>query len=180
MKAKFSTPPASFLAPSDQPSTALPFTIAIDQREKAPFLFLGTLADGNAGKLTVPLRWAHLRTGDYSIAGLENEVCVERKSAEDLYSTLGSGRDRFRAEHERMADMIARGGAALVVIEAGWLELLTAPPARSRLTPKSVHRTALSWQARYGVPWFAAGSRRLGEITTLRFLEVCWRRHGPR
>ena len=40
-----------------------------------------------------------LKAGDYTIAGLEDVVVVERKSIKDLFGTLGQHRDRFEAEH---------------------------------------------------------------------------------
>jgi hypothetical protein len=59
---------------------------------------------------------------------------------------------------------------AAVVIEASWEQILFWP-VESRLNPKSVFRTAISWQQKFGVPWLAMGSRELAEITTFRLLE---------
>ena len=159
------------------PSTlTAPFTVLIDGREKAPYRFTGLHADANQGgkPLIVPTEWAHLKTGDYTIRGLESVVCVERKSLDDLYSTLGQHRDRFEAEHLRMAQL----RRSCVVIEASWWEILEVPPNRSRLNPKTVFRTAISWFARYGVPWFACEDRRLSEIFTFRFLQKAWKEFG--
>jgi hypothetical protein len=154
------------------PLTA-PFTILVDGREQARYPFTGLRADAaqHNRSLIVPSRWAHLKTGDYTIEGLENLVAVERKSLADLYSTLGQHRDRFEREHERLACM----AAAAVVIEADWETILFRPPERSRLLPKTVFRTALSWQSKYGVPWLAMGSRELAEIATFRFLELFYK-----
>jgi len=55
------------------------FTILVDTREQEPFLFK-----------SYPC-WAKrqcLKTGDYSIAGFEELVSVERKSKKDLYTSL--------------------------------------------------------------------------------------------
>jgi ERCC4 domain len=46
---------------------------------------------------------------------------------------------------------------------------------RSKLNPKTVFRTAISWQQRYQVPWVFAGNRRLAEVYTFRFLERFWK-----
>ena len=46
---------------------------------------------------------------------------------------------------------------------------------RSKLNPKTVFRTAISWQQRYQVPWVFAGNRRLAEVYTFRFLEKFWK-----
>jgi DNA excision repair protein ERCC-4 len=60
--------------------------IVVDSREQAPFLFEGYGAEVAQGTLTA---------GDYSLAGLESLVAVERKSLSDLVACLGRERDRF-------------------------------------------------------------------------------------
>lgn len=150
--------------------------VCVDGREKAPYHFTGLVADAaqQHRPIIVPTEWAHLKTGDYTIRGLEDQFTVERKSLVDLFSTLGQHRDRFEAEHKRMAKMLR----ALVVIESTWFEITHWPPERSKLNPKTVFRTAVSWYARYGVPWIVAEDRRLAEIFTFRFLEKVWKEFG--
>jgi len=156
-------------------SITCPFTVLVDGREKAPYQFTGLVSDADKSHLPIVVawEWSHLKTGDYSIVGLEHLISVERKSLADLYSTLGSHRDRFQAEHERLASFPT--GRACVVIEATWEDIINHPPERSRLNPKTVLRTAVSWQVKYGIPWVTAVDRRLAEIWTFRFLEKCWR-----
>ena len=43
-----------------------------------------------------------LDTGDYSVSGCENHLCIERKAINDLVGTLVSGHQRFLRELERM------------------------------------------------------------------------------
>jgi hypothetical protein len=152
----------------------LPFKIIVDGAEKLPYRFQGLSTDAalKSRPLVVPVEWAHLKTGDYSIEGWKKHVTVERKTKNDLYTTLGQGRARFEREHERMAAMGA--GSSIVVIEASWDEILNDPPRRSRLHPKTVFRTFLSWSQKYCVPWYAMESRRFAEITTFRWLEKWW------
>lgn len=121
--------------------------------------------------MAVKWQWGYLTTGDYSILGYEGRIAIERKSLEDLYGSLGQQRDRFEREHERMAKL----EFAAVVIEASWKEILTRPPERSRLNPKTIHRTALSWLVRHGIAWLTVEDRRLAEITTFRLLDRWWR-----
>ena len=46
-----------------------------------------------------------LDTGDYSIEGLEDKICIERKGCvEELALNLGQGKERFLREIERMKD----------------------------------------------------------------------------
>lgn len=160
----------------------VPFTVLIDSREKAPFSFTGLHADVDKKRrpLFVPTQWACLPTGDYTIAGMEDRIAIERKSLADLYSTLGQHRERFEREHERMAEIASHPdrGFAAVVIEADWGTILTQPPKESKLFPKTIFRTSLAWSQRYGVHWVAAGSRRMAEIWTFRSLERFWKDHS--
>lgn len=150
-----------------------PFTVLIDGREKAPYRFTGLTGDAAQQRrpIIVPTEWAHLATGDYTIRGLEGAVAVERKSLADLFSTLGQHRERFEAEHERLAAM----RRAVVIVEATWFDILQWPPGESKLNPKTVFRTSISWFARYGIPWVTVEDRRLAEIWTFRFLEKAWK-----
>jgi ERCC4-type nuclease len=66
-------------------------TIITDSREQSPLVFQN-----------LPSIVAGLTTGDYSVLGLEDDFCVERKTLPDLYGSLTSGRDRFMRELQRM------------------------------------------------------------------------------
>ncbi len=66
-------------------------TIIIDTREQRPLEFRGMKT----------LR-RKLEVGDYSVQGLTKSVSVERKSKEDLFSTMaGKNRERFKKELSR-------------------------------------------------------------------------------
>ena len=136
---------------------------------QAGYEFTGLVADAREGRrpLVVQTERITLASGDYSILGMEDLVAVERKTLADLYGTLGQWRERFEAEHRRLARM----KWAAVVIEADLKTICRRPPRQSRLNPKTVFRTMLSWQIRYGVAWIPAGSCRLAEVTTFRLLE---------
>lgn len=170
------------------PPAALAFTICVDQREQRPYDF-GCMID----KAAVPfaVRSGFLQSGDYSVdpaAGAAEEyetsrdprdgIAIERKSLQDLYSTLGSHRDRFEAEWERLS----RYGHALVVIEAELSQIkepnkfLNHP---TNLNPKSVINTLLAWQLRYGVHWVACPGRGFAEQLTFRVMEK-WVKEGAR
>lgn len=157
------------------PPVKTPFTILVSGAEQARYFFTGLHTDADQGgrPLVVQTEWAHLKTGDYSIAGMEELVTVERKTVSDLLGTLGGGRERFQREHERMAMMTA----AMVVVESTWPEIINTVHAHG-VSAKAAYRTWLSWQIEYGVPWVAVGPRRLAEVTTFRFLEKFWEKHG--
>ncbi len=111
----------------------------------------------------------HLLTGDYSIKGQEQVICVERKSKEDLFSTLRDEehRERFKREHERMTTF----AYAVVVIEASWESIINNPPPDCQLKPISIWRTFQRWRLRYGVAWEAIGPRAMAEEHTFRTLQ---------
>lgn len=185
--------------PLDRPKTdrerqpyVVPFTVVQDTREEIPWTFQGlhAFSDKKFRPLCIHVEERKLDTGDYSIAGYEHLVTVERKSLSDLYGTLSEnldqekfgGKGRFRKEHERMAAMIDAGGYACVVIEAPlsmveteWGETLANPPQGTLLHPRSVLGHQISWQQKYGVHWHWAGGRREAEILCFRILETFWR-----
>ena len=75
---------------------AEPLTIITDSREQREL-------DFSRFKGVATIRQG-LKTGDYSIAGFQNSYCIERKSVEDLVSTLIGGHERFLRELDRMRD----------------------------------------------------------------------------
>ncbi|MBU1701035.1 MAG: hypothetical protein KJ970_13855 [Candidatus Eisenbacteria bacterium] len=134
--------------------------IAIDTRERLPYDF--------------PLSQIKtLKTGDYSIIGLEDRVAVERKTTADAFSSLGRYRSRFRAEVERLSNY----GYAAIVVEASIPDLLKPPPF-SRMNPKAVINSLLGWSVRYGVNIIFAGDRQYGNAITRTLLEKYWKYYG--
>lgn len=155
-----------------------PFTVAVDSREQAPYGFENLPLPGRRGgkRLVVPVEYRGLAAGDYSIVGLEDCVAVERKSLEDLFATLGQGRERFEREIEKLS-IYQR---AAIMVEADWREICRPSEFRgrwrSRLNPRSVWGTVFSWSQRYPrVHWYAMGSRRLAELATFEILERFWK-----
>lgn len=157
-----------------RPPIAVPFTIIVDGREKMPYTFTGISAGSRypGREFAVTTQWGHLHTGDYSILGMEKIVCIERKSKEDLYTTLGQNRERFEREHQRMAEFELKA----VFVESSWWDLTTNPPFRSRLNPRTINPTFISWFVQYGVPWFMCCDRRGAEIQCFRLLKRFYER----
>jgi ERCC4-type nuclease len=150
------------------------FTIAIDHRERLPFAFTGIHADARQGRrlIEVGTQVKHLRSGDYSILGMEDQISIERKSLVDTYGTLGQARLRFQRELYRLSQL----QWAAVVVEADWTAILTQPPERSRLLPKTIFRSVIAWQMRYpNVHWWLCPGREFAEATTYRLLERWYR-----
>jgi ERCC4-type nuclease len=151
-----------------------PYTVVIDTREQSPYAFAGLHADALQARrpLLVQTRRGALPAGDYSLEGFETRIALERKSLADLYHTLGQRRACFQRELERLAAY----RFAAVIIEAEWSEVLTRPPARSRLRPKTIFRSVIAWQQRFpAVQWWLVPGRSTAEVTTLRILERFWK-----
>ena len=142
--------------------------ILIDQREKRPYAF--------AGMETLT---THLKTGDYSIEGLEDRVVVERKSKADAWGVVGGGRKRFVRELERLAEF----DRAAIVIECTLAEFAK-PPIVKKWDGEEIRPTVsvaqavgsyISWAVKYGIQVFWAPDweltgREYGERVTLRYL----------
>lgn len=151
-----------------------PFTVIIDSREQAPYSFTGLQARGDKKKrpLVVPTTIKGLKTGDYSIDGLESRISIERKSLSDLYSTLGQDRERFEREFVRLNQL----DCAYIIVESGLAHAINSPPPNSKLNPISVYGTVIDWQIDYPrVHWWFCESRTFAEKTTFRILERFWR-----
>jgi DNA excision repair protein ERCC-4 len=138
--------------------------IVIDTREQNPYLF--KVIDPPPETVT-----ATLETGDYSIIGFESQITIERKSMVDAYGTFGKGRARFERELVRMARM----KYAAVVIEADWHTILRNPPRHSLMQPKTIYRSVIAWEQRYGVHFWACPNRAFAERTTYIILDRFFR-----
>jgi hypothetical protein len=159
-------------ATATAPEKTVPSTceIIIDTREQKPYEFktLRANADQGHARIIVPTLRLALTVGDYSVRGMAELVTVERKSKEDLYSSIGQRRDNFA---QRMKTMGAMAMSA-VVVEADWASLLLDPPKHSKLHPRSLSRTILSWMIRHPrVHWLMLPDRATAEVMTYRFLE---------
>lgn len=126
-------------------SNRAPATIVIDTREQEPHSF--------DPRLAAAVRRA-LPAGDYSVAGLENTVAVERKSLDDFVSTVIHSRPRFREELRKLAGY----RAACVVVEASVADVLL-QRYRGEAHPNAVVGSALSVILDFGVPVFFCGNR---------------------
>ncbi len=145
-----------------------PFIIVADTREQVPFVF-----DAINLKIheTPQVERATLKTGDYSLKGFEDVICIERKSIADLFGSCGKGRPRFEREFMRMAAF----EYAALVIEVDWQDIYTKPPNRSKLSPKNILRTLMAWHMRYNVHIWPCPGRSFAEKTTYLLLDRFYR-----
>jgi ERCC4-type nuclease len=151
-----------------------PFKIIVDTREQLPFRF-ENMRDGRR-KVFVFTRRKGLQTGDYSIEGYENKICVERKSLQDAYQTFIHERERFVRELERMKTF----DICKVIIEAEWREIacpeLLVEGWYSGINPNSIIASIVHWQREYPhVHFTAAGDRATAEKKTFHFLQRYWK-----
>lgn len=144
----------------------------IDTREQAPWGF-DNLTDGADEKpLVIQTEKATLNSGDYSISGFESQISIERKSKEDLYSTLTGGRERFERELERLQAMLW----SIVIVEASLWEVVHNPPVGSRVLPKSIFRSVIALEQRFAkTHWRFCDERRFAEVYAFRVLERFWK-----
>lgn len=128
-------------------------TAIVDTREQLPL---------NLAPLQT--RVGTLATGDYSVAGLEHHVTIERKSLPDYLACIGRERDRFGAEMQRILAYPVRA----VFVEAEWSDLETGE-WRSRVEPNAVIGSTLGWITR-GVPIILTGTRERSQHLAARML----------
>lgn len=129
--------------------------IVIDTREQLPYTFDG-----------LPTVLATLKSGDYSLAGFEHRIAVERKSHADLWGSMTSGRARFQRCCERLSQL----ERAAIVIECSMAEACERPSYIQRTNPASVVGGLISWSAQYRLPVFFCDNRAFAERVTLRYL----------
>jgi len=140
------------------------FAIIVDTREQKPFTFHKISPRPKTIRKT-------LKTGDYSLNGHENRICIERKSLSDLYGSFGKGRKRFEKECQRMLLF----DYAAIVCEADWNTILRCPPSRSKLLPKSLFSSIVAWSQRYNIHFIPSPNRIFAERITHRLIERFYR-----
>lgn len=149
-----------------------PFTIIIDTNETFPFTF-GSIVDADGKPVDVLTRREPLYTrgmADYTIAGFEADIQIERKG-DDLPSSLAQRRENFEAE---VASLDGMCEFAAIVVEHEWSDFVETHPGHGAGV-SAVARTWLSWSLRYpGVKWFWCPGREAAEQITFWLLERFW------
>jgi len=149
-----------------------------DTREQAPWTFTEIVFERRLWVIRRDV--TTLLTGDYTIAGCEDRLVIERKSAADLVGSVTVGNARFRREHERMQVVVESGGFACVIVEGSLSAIcdeLDQDTGR-RVTSESIMGAVASWPRRYGVHWLFAGDRRRAELLAFRGMLKWWRDLG--
>ena len=132
-----------------------PPIIIIDTREQKPYRFPSTQGTIRRG----------LAAGDYSLAGHEKEITIERKTKQDAYGTLIVGRDRFMRELDKTAGM----DRVYVLIECS-LSRFMVQPAFTKVHPNAAMGSLISLQVQYGFCLLFADNRDHGTELVQRIL----------
>ena len=129
-----------------------------DSREQRGFEFAGR-------KIEI----AALPVGDYSIKGLHErpEISLERKSLDDLASSLSSGRSRFERELEKARNLCRYFS---IIIE-GSLDDIVKHKYRSEMQPKAIVQSLACYSVRFDIPIWFCGSRSYAERITESLLD---------
>jgi len=140
------------------------FTIIIDSREQQPYSF----------DCSTSVR--KLEAGDYSVAGHEHRIAVERKSLPDFVRTVIHDAPRFRNELAKLTDC----QFACVAVEADLDQVLRGlRQADLRLvTPTAVLGAALHIAVHHRIPVYWCGSRQAACAFTEAFLRMAVRAGG--
>jgi len=118
--------------------------IIVDTREQAPYYFTcfkNWIGGTTSGKLDF---------GDYSVAGMERLIRLERKSLSDLITTLMQNRQRFFKE----CAGLARFRHAAILVEATYEDVKSYYDASlcTAAHPNGVSGSLDALEARYGIP----------------------------
>jgi DNA excision repair protein ERCC-4 len=129
------------------PSSSRQVTVVVDTREQEPY--------GFNPRLVAQVRRA-LPAGDYSVAGLEETIAVERKTLEDFVNTVMRVRGRFYRELRRLH----RYRRACVVVEANLSDVL-AGRYRSDAHPNAIVGSSLAIMVDFGIPVYFCSNRQV-------------------
>ena len=140
------------------------FTIICDTREKYLWSF---------GQHQTYVK--KLDTGDYTLEGLEDVLCIERKmSLSELYGNLTD--DRFWKEMERMKNFQYK----FLIVEAEFSDVMGIPyslglkkevMAKLKLTPQFVLKKIGEIQIKYGIHVIFAGDKHTAAEIALNIMK---------
>lgn len=113
-----------------------------------------------------------LETGDFSLPGCAEWICIERKTLDDLIGCLCQHRERFTRELQRAS----RVRDFYVVCEGSYSDLWTGN-YRSHMHPRAAWESVIALQQRYGIPFLMAGNVEIAAKLTESILMRWYREH---
>ena len=120
-----------------------------------------------------------LKTGDYSLKGMTEEVGIERKSVSDAISSVFAGRDRFKKEWERGKEfkyfaIVIEGNKKSILKEVRKNNARNKGSYTKKINlpgqVESIVNTHLHWSVKYNVPVVFCKDRVEAEKVTLTLL----------
>ncbi len=127
--------------------------VLVDTRERYPLPLFGLYPNWIGGEQRVALK-----TGDYSVKGMEEVLALERKSLPDLVACTVTYRERFLAACRRLSHF--RWKAILVEATFEDIKRGFAPGIPSEVHPNAVCGTLDAIEAKFGIPVIYASSVR--------------------
>lgn len=137
--------------------------VLVDTREQRPWAFPPERV------AVVP---AALRAGDYTVAGLQDRVAIERKSLGDLVNTFFHGWLRFRKELNRLSAL----DVAVIAVEANIGDVYT-HRYESEALPSAVLGRINGILLDHGIPTLFWGSAPEAADMAHRLLLLAWKKY---
>jgi ERCC4-type nuclease len=134
--------------------------IKIDTREQRPFDFSGYGISTEVGTLA---------SGDYSLAGYESQVAIERKSLDDFIRSIIHERERFFAELRRLQEM----SYAAIVVEGSLVDIF-GKRYHGDASTESVLGSTVAIMVDFGIPVLFCGNRPGAAWMTAALLKRFW------
>jgi len=180
--------------------------ILVDTREQEPYWDLKNLDEGQSFEYPsgLKMRREALKTGDYTLAGLEDKFAIERKSLSDIYGCVGGGRERFTKELMRartfralisdeeiqqklkickiepskaLLEAIAKPPTFLdfvILVEASPEKFLQPWKVMCQLHPNHIRGAVYHWRRKYGIRWKFVNTRAEGRDYVFDQLKEWW------
>lgn len=130
--------------------------VLIDTHEKKPWEF----------PVGIQTKRMHMHTGDYTVADYKSQICIERKSLEDLTCSV-SDRDlqRYCSQLARLKKWPYR-----CVIVEGTIAKLMSGKYRAKLPPDKMLARIMDTSLRFKIPMFWAGTPKLACTVAVQFM----------
>lgn len=122
--------------------------------------------------LSLPYIRGTVKTGDLSIAGLEDKIAIERKTLSDLITCLSHQRSRFEEELRRSQGL----DFFCVIIESNLADV-AAGNYRSGMIPSSAWESIAALSTRYKVPFIFAGTAEMAAKYAESLLQKRYNHH---
>ena len=165
-----------------------PFTVIIDTAEQHRFEFKNIKGDSEQDyeRFEVPTLLQCLgrhpdSLGDYSLVGGMGRCHIERKSMQDMQSTLLGFADGHRDRFESELANLSKIEAPLVVVECTKEQFILNAPEHGKKTKKEnakiLYRSIIAIEQDYRVQVEWSGSREMAELDTFRWLYRFWEKN---